>query len=572
MESTDLGWVYPTSTASPLQNTTITWNYHQTKNGSTQPWPTASVRYCQPSDYLNNSTAITTWSVVYTSTITWTGNPKDYKPPFPPIATPPPDKLAECVEPLPPPRLTLSVCTSTGTGTKYVTCIETTSTEWNFGPVMSTHTAVPTATIVFVTTDKNPAVVFSPIRTPDYGLTTQPRTKDSQNNHGPTKAGQTANPPPLYNSHKSQTRQQPSQPGGIPPPQQQQQTASTRKPVTIVVRPSAVIIDGNTISDRPPVSTQVVVIDGRTFTIEPTRVVGEGATVTRPPSTAGGGVFAPAPTSRTLGGILVVISSDVAVVDGTQFTIGPLATTTNLADGKAVIVGTGGVIVAGDTLSVPVVPRPTEVVVAGGELITAIGRSVVVIYGTTITYGVSGSVSTTHIGDDTIILGPSGITAAPGTTLGGPLAKPGETQYALIGGVTITEIGESVLVINEVTYTVGPGSATVTTEVNGESVTIGPGGVTIDTLTFPYPFGAATTTIIPAVRPIPSAVTASPTEGYGYGYDGPGGNGDGGGGAANPQKSKDAAPGLSPGLRFEASGGGIMSLLCIAIGVIIFGL
>ncbi|KAM7200043.1 hypothetical protein V8F20_005464 [Naviculisporaceae sp. PSN 640] len=582
--TTDLGWVY-TSTATPWRNTTVSWDF-QTKNGSTR-YPTPTISYCQPSDYVNSVTAITTWSVVYTSTVTWTGNPKDYKPPFPPIVTPPPDKLRECIEPLPPPRLTLSVCTSTGTGTKYSTCYDTTSTDWNFGPVMSTHTAIPTATVVFLTTDKNPAVVFSPIKTPDYGLTTQPRTKE------PQKATPTKNAPPPYNDQKTQTKQpaqtaqpaQPAQPGqpggqpgGQPPPQQQQQSTLIRKPVTVVVRPSAVIIDGNTISDRPPVSTQVVVIDGRTFTIEPTRVVGEDATITRPQSTnggggggGGGGVFVPAPTSTTLGGVPVVISSNVAIVDGTQYTIGPVATTANLANGKPVVIGTGGVVVAGDTLAVPTVPRPTEVVVAGGELITAIGKSVVVIFGTTITYGVSGAVSTTQIGDDTIVLGPSGITAAPGTTLGGDSAKAGETAYALVGGVTITEIGESVLVINEGTFTVGPGSPTVTTEVSGEQVTIGPSGVTIDKQTFAYPFGAASTTVIPAVlRPVPSAVTASPT---GYGYTGPGSSSDGGG-AANPQKSKDAAPGgLVPGLRMESGGGGgIWSLVCIAIGVVVFGI
>jgi hypothetical protein len=253
-----------------------------------------------------------------------------------------------------------------------------------------------------------------------------------------------------------------------------------------------------------------------------------GATVNRP--ALAGGVFVPTPTSTNIGGIDVVVSSSVAVIDGTRFTIG-FSPTTAVVKGQTVTLGPSGIDVASHTIPVQVVPQPTEVVIAGGELVTALGQSVAVIAGSTITYGPHMS-SVTVIDGDSITIGPMGITIH-GTTLGGLNARTTDTVYDIAGGVTLTEIGASVVVINSHTYTVGPGQPATTTEIGGETLTIGPSGVAIETFSFPYPFGPSTT-----LEPggTAAAETASPT-------------------------SKDAGSSLRPDL--------VTLLLCsIAIGVL----
>ena len=190
-----------------------------------------------------------------------------------------------------------------------------------------------------------------------------------------------------------------------------------------------------------------------------------------------------------------------------------------------------------------------------------------VIHGTTITYTTLSSPLTTVIdGEDTIVLDPSAgviITrnhpgaAAPGsgapaaaaatvTTLGGPLADPSATEFAVVGGATITKVGASVVIVEGVTYTVGPGATAaftgtgtgtganssgekVTTVLSGsgQTVTIGPEGVVVGTMTIEYPLngdggdgGSSTTVIFPGGGP-GSAETATATAGSrGGGGDG----------------------------------------------------
>jgi hypothetical protein len=253
-----------------------------------------------------------------------------------------------------------------------------------------------------------------------------------------------------------------------------------------------VVINGNTITDNPAQQTQVVIVAGQTFTIDPTRVVGAGATIDRPSAT--GGPYVPVPTSTDFGSVPVVVSSSVAVIGGSSFTLGPTPTTA-IVSGQTFTIGASTIAAAGRTLPLPTSPSPTEVVVAGGDLITAIGSSVVVIHGTTLTYQLTGPATTLTVDGDAITLGPGGITAAHGgVTLGGPhAASPHDTEYALVGGATITKVGASVVVIQNVTYTVGPGTGTTTTVVGGESVTIAPSGVQVgSTLSLGYPFGATT--------------------------------------------------------------------------------
>lgn len=485
-----------------------------------------AVSYCQASDL---TVAPTSWSIVYTSTITWYGNPEDYTPAYPPISIPTP--TSSCVmPPSPPPRMTISVCTSTGTGTKYVTCeVTTTSESWGFGVQT---TAVPNP-VVFITTDKNPAVVYSNIRTPDYGVS-QPDTTRDDDHAKPTQAG--VDPPPAYNS------QNPPPQGMSSPGHQPVQTPVD--PVTIGVQPTAVVINDNTIRDNPTAKTQVVVISSHTFTIDPTQIIGAGTTIDRASAT-GGGVFAPTPTSTSLAGLPVVISSSVAVIGGSTFSLSP-ATTTTIAtiSGQTFTIGPSHIAAASHTLPLPVLPAPTEVVVAGGEVITAVGGSVLIVRGTTLTLtthdGGSGSGTPPPpllitIDDDVLTLGADGAVTAHGgaLTLGGAGARPGETELAVVGGATITKIAPSLVVIDRVTYTLGAGGAgetgtTTTLVVGGETITVAPDRVLVgDHMTLTYPFGP---TLIITPTPTPgagagSAAVSATGRGGGFG----GGSGDGAG-------------------------------------------
>ncbi|KAK4246416.1 hypothetical protein C7999DRAFT_42108 [Corynascus novoguineensis] len=455
--------------------------------------PSGSISYCKPSELAGSPTS---WSVIHTSTITWYGNPEDYTQPYPPIAIPGP--TSSCVVPITPPKLTISVCASTGVGTQYMTCEVTTTTEsYKFGVQTSL-----TPSVVFLTTDKNPAVIFTTINKPDYGVSQDAQTRDGHASPTAYKSGSSAD----YNT-----------PGG---PQAISNSAQrpTRTPITVAVQPTGVVIDGHTIRDNPAEPTQVVIIGGQTFTIDPTHVVGGGATIDRPAAT--GGVYLPVPTSTDIDGVPVVVSSSVAIIGGSSFTLGP-STTTAVVSGHTFTVGPSTIAGGTQTLPLPTFPSPTEVVVAGGDLITAIGSSVFVVHGTTLTYpgpGGDGGSTVITVDDDVVTLGPGGITAQDGAvTLGGThAAGPQDTQYALVGGATITKIGASVVVIRNTTYTVGPGTdtPTMTTVIGGETITVGPDGVVVGSLTLRYPFGP-TTVITPGAGA--DAATATATAGTGGG-------------------------------------------------------
>ncbi|GAB1319089.1 hypothetical protein MFIFM68171_09299 [Madurella fahalii] len=524
-ETVDLGDDLSSSGRGPLtQSTFMTFS-----RPATEAWtygPSGTISYCQASDL---TVPPTSWSIVYTSTITWYGNPEDYTPAYPTISIPEP--TSSCVVPPDLPRMTISVCTSTGTGSKYVTCeVKTTTESWGFGAETTTLNPV-----VFITTDKNPAVVYSTIRTPDYGISRPATTRD--HHVKPTQAGGVS--PPAYDS------QNPAQ--GMSSPGHQPVTTPVT-PITIEVQPSAVVIDGNTISDNPTAKTQVVVVSSQTFTINPTQIIGAGTTIDRPSAT-GGGVFVPTPTSTNLAGLPVVISSSIAIVAGSTFTLSPTATIATIS-GRTFTIGPSTIAVASQTMSLPTHPSPTEVVVAGGEVITAIGPSTVVIRGTTLTYQTS--LSTTSfitIDDDVITFGPGGGVTAHGTlTLGGPGAEAGETEFAVVGGATITKIGASVVVIKEVTYTIGPGAEATTTVVGGETVAVGPDGVVVgSTMSITYPFGPT--------------MVITPTPGQGLGGAAASATGGGGGDGDGDDGEEDGAGGLTPPAREWVLG------LVVAVGV-----
>ncbi|KAK0745076.1 hypothetical protein B0T21DRAFT_97211 [Apiosordaria backusii] len=312
----DLGWGKPTTTTS----STSTWSGYSNSTfltsvlypNQTTPHvstPTTTLSFCQKSD---RTIPPTVWSIVYTSTLTWYGNPEDYTPEYPPISTPPPGPT--CVES--PPRWTISHCTSTGAGDQYATCVVSTSTaDWVYGPQTST---VPN-TVTFLTTDKNPAVVFTSMKPPNYGVTQPPRTQAHHESLTEDGGGSPISTP-AYGS-------EPNNPNNPQPVQEPSRSATpTRPPVTVIVQPTAIVINDNTIKDNTTKKTQVVIVSGETFTIDPTKVVGADTTIDRVTATGGGIFYPPTPTTTSLRGVEVVMTSSLVLIGGSTYTLSPTST------------------------------------------------------------------------------------------------------------------------------------------------------------------------------------------------------------------------------------------------------
>ncbi|KAL2267787.1 hypothetical protein VTJ83DRAFT_5064 [Remersonia thermophila] len=482
-ESIDLG--FPSTTPTTLLTSILPANETFTYG------PSSTVRYCQASDL---TAAPTMWSVVHTTTVTWYGHPEDYTPPFPPLELPGP--TVGCVMPLEPPRLTISICASTGTDSKYRTC------ERRPRRRARHHRQEPGRRLHH---HQHAAVRRQP------GAQDPPRPHLGDGGPGGP-VGRPADPARLRHVHP--------RPQAITTPAQPPVTT----PVTIGIQPTAVVINDQTFTDIPGQPTQTVVVGGATFTIDPTRVVGGGSTIDRPAYT--GGVSLPTPTSTRIDNLPVVVSSSSVIIGSSTFSLPPAnqptaQPTTVVVSSRTFTIGPSTIAGGSQTLSLPTYPKPTEVVTAGGSLVTAIGSSILVVRSTTYTYGVPGaSVITVTVddkgnadGSDDVVLtlGPGGVTARGGQvlTIGGTnAAGPTDTQYALVGGATITKVGPSVVVVAGSTYTLGGTAAgglatTTVVDVDGTQVTIGPSAVQIGTMTVATPFGT-TTVLLPGATAQPA--------------------------------------------------------------------
>ncbi|KAL1900122.1 hypothetical protein Sste5346_002430 [Sporothrix stenoceras] len=318
--------------------------------------------------------------------------------------------------------------------------------------------------------------------------------------------------------------------------------------VSVGIVPSGVVIGTSTIVDAPDGSAQTVVVDGITYTIDPTQIYGLGSYVNRPSWSNSFNNYNPfiipavivtSSISGVLAGLPVQVSSNTIEVDGTPFSI-PLQPSVATVHGSVTVhLGPDGVVAGGETFSMsPVVISAapgsngnaavgggggSEIVVAGGTVLT-IDDTNVVVGGHSIAYNaVAGALSTSTVltvaGDAITIVpasnnkGGSGsngghggvFIVVHGTTMAAPVH--GSTHYELVGGATFTEVSPSVIVLDGHSYTIGPavaaatgglaaavaapGATPTTVVVGGETVTIGPGGVTVGgTLTFRYPFVA----------------------------------------------------------------------------------
>ncbi|OTB08213.1 hypothetical protein M426DRAFT_19359 [Hypoxylon sp. CI-4A] len=467
---------------------------------------------------------VTSYSITHTATITWSGDPSDYTPPYAPISTPAPCTPRES----PTGRFTITFCD--GESCSFIH----TSTGDFANPT-------PTSTVTLTTTDKNPAVVFPTEAPPDYGGSPSgpdphesavggedvapPDYGMSPTNAESTKESPLPTPIPTQAPAPTPVSQGDLSLGGSPglsaSPEGQGGgggksgsgsgsrtgagaevgTGTETAPVAVVVQPSEVVIDDHTFTDNPAQPTSTVVLGESTFIIEPSRVIGAGATITRPPSSIGG-AFAPMPTPITtsFGSLGIVYGPSVVTIDGTIFTLEPTPTVA-VVQGQTITLGSDEIIFPSQTLHVVVGPGPRQTAVMGGELITAIGPDKVVIEGTTITYGSGPGVDatgtiTTAIDGDIVLIAPTGV-VVHNETLGGVTAAPDATTYEIVGGATITQMGLTAVEISGRTFHIGFGASTaLTTVIDGHTLTIGPDGVGMSTWTLGAPY-ASTTTLMP---------------------------------------------------------------------------
>ncbi|PMD30620.1 hypothetical protein L207DRAFT_520113 [Hyaloscypha variabilis F] len=253
--------------------------------------------------------------------------------------------------------------------------------------------------------------------------------------------------------------------------------------VTVMVGTNVAVIGGQTYTIGP--STETITQGPDTFTIGPSSILGPMLVAYVPTA---GGITAEAQT--TINGVPIDVGPTKVVLGGTTFAIGAGAPDqTAYYNGKTITLGAAGVIMDQTTLAPPS-PLPTNNVIIGGEVFSAIGSSIAVIGGSTITYGSGIPVTTDVVNGDTITIGPSGV-SFDGTTLGGPDHATG-TQLGIVGGVSVTEVGSTLAVVDGVTLTVGPNATPTTTVINGHTVTIASSGLGVNGATLSFPFNPTT--------------------------------------------------------------------------------
>jgi hypothetical protein len=172
------------------------------------------------------------------------------------------------------------------------------------------------------------------------------------------------------------------------------------------------------------------------------------------------------------------------VIEGTTYNFADPPQTITAA-GVAVSVGRAGLGFSQTTVAP--LAQPTNVVILDGEVFTAVGSSLVVFDGTTLTYGES-STFTTAFHEEFITLGDA--ISFDGTTLGGA-ANTG-TQLGIAGGVSVTQIGQSVGVVSSTSLTVGPQAVPTTVIIKTYTITANSEGLGLAGITLSYPFNPST--------------------------------------------------------------------------------
>ena len=253
--------------------------------------------------------------------------------------------------------------------------------------------------------------------------------------------------------------------------------------VTVMVGTNVAVIGGQTYTIGP--ATETITQGPDVFTIGPSQVLGPMLVAYVPTA---GGITAPAQT--TINGVPIDVGATKAVLGGSTFAIGSGAPDqTGVYNGKTITFGAGGIIMDQTTVA-PSPLLPTNQVIIGGQVVSAIGSNIAVIEGSTITYGPGIPVTTDVVNGDSITIGPSGVTF-DGSTLGGP-DHPSGTELGIVGGVSVTELGSTLAVVDGVTLTVGPNATPTTTVINGHTLTIASSGLGINGATLSFPFNPTT--------------------------------------------------------------------------------
>lgn len=459
---------------------------------------------------LSEGQTATVFDIVYTATVTFKGNRTDYKPPHPTITTP--HYCDGTAAPAFPHGIFSSVshAPSDSVIVVYSSAGQEKTTTVAYSRIGSSRILQkPITTYTFTTTDKNPSVYYPSDHVPDY----------SQTWNVPGGGNPPVDHKTVYPGGGGKS------PDGVDGP---------LPTFTITAGRGSVIINKSTFTGLNEFQTTTVTVGSATFTIDPTGIVGEGASISRPGQTP--------VVTRAVGGVAVTMAGTNAIIGGQTLTLPPVPTTTNI-NGHVITLGPAGVTINGRTFT-PEIPQPTQWNIQGGELLTAIGKSVVVIHSTTITYGPGTPEKVTVINGDPVSIEPTGV-VLHGSTLGGPDAETTDTEIEIVGGATIGKIPPSMVVINGVTYSIGPGSGLRTVVAGNEVITLGPLGVIMASMTMSFPLDATMVTTFAGTK-TPAADLPAET----------GGNND---------DDDSGSLVLRPDMRM-----GVM-IFCIAIGVLVIG-
>lgn len=497
--------------------------------GTSKCPPTSSLAYRKPINFAPNSSlsintttepctplagdkAVTEYSIVYTSTITFYGNSSDYTPPYSPITTP------NYCSPLGEALITFFSTSHIANSTSEPTAPAPSSASPSYdliipapAPTFSIDlpeiiTQTPDAAglddggiiitirpffsftrrvVTFITTDKNPSVVISSDVTPAF---------DQTLGTGDLADGDHKTVQIMDNPHTKARTSNPLQIIKQPPASTFQLTAGGDQ----------VIINDKTVSGLQPGQTTTIRVGNEVFTILPTAVVGLGSTITKS-APQGPSPTAPAATSGIFGGVQVVILGTQVVVDGATLSIIPAQKATTMINGRTVVVGTGAIAVGSETLVFQdPSPRPTHEIVTGGEMLTAIGNSVVILDSITITYGPSIAPDKITINGETVSIGPRGV-SLHGSTIGGPSVNATDTEFEIVGGITVGTLLPSLVVVNGATYSInqdGDPNNVETTVIEGQTITIGASGLVMSSQTLAYPDTSVTATLSPSGAPM----------------------------------------------------------------------
>jgi hypothetical protein len=235
--------------------------------------------------------------------------------------------------------------------------------------------------------------------------------------------------------------------------------------IPILIGPSDVVI-GNQVVPMPSASEQpkVVVVNGESFTVAATEVIGRYTTV---PFPVVGGFIGASPTTIVVAGVpVIVVGTSQAIISGQTYSIGPSANpTTVVVNGQTIRIGSAGVGFASTTLTGSAFTRT-----AVGGVNVGLGASQVVISGSTYNIGPSATPTTIVVNGQTVSIGPGGVGFASITLQGTSFTS------TAVAGVTFG-VGASQVVVSGTTYSIGPSAIPTTIVVNGQTISIGPGGV-----------------------------------------------------------------------------------------------